>query len=591
MAYGTCPVCGGPGVIRCRCFVADTECALGHQWHYMGDEMHLGSFPHDGTGNHDNCQRVAPANALALRVVARHLRADDHLDYDAPVNKDDPTGDIASLKRGDQMRFAKLDTFWKKTFGALLLETKKNIDGLVAKTNSDEYKRTGTRLSKLLTSILKTGQDYGELRGEFENKSFWTLDLDEVYGKLMNYEREYEALASKLWASSNCSKKYQEIKRLESFVPGFYIEDNIRDALKEITGKMLPAVSGIGPLPSGAHPPYQLRGAWLGAEVAHVLGQIMREKHRAMMETTPDALRQRKEEEAAEKKQRAELAKNLKAALDAYAKKVERELERVFASDWDKGEVSVWISTYGITGEATVSFALHAGVSFVALELRLKVKDGDSFNDATLKVTSMGEYGVYFEKEFTTKPDPKAIVALLPRELHQTIDWEYKVAIWLDEDSDGLYLVALSEKNLRKKVLALKLKRRMDTLQADLDYYRNQQQSHVLNYERMAQIDYRTWLLDGGDKLPADQQQRREDEFYAEAERKRQEYLSYVDEVLVPQERKRLIAEGKEAVERGFTHIRYMPVGEIPRFTPEQKDALVARLKKAPNDVVTVRAS
>lgn len=58
VGYGFCPVCGAPGVMRCRCFIADTTCSAGHTWHFDGEEVHLGEFPHDGTGNHANCKRV-----------------------------------------------------------------------------------------------------------------------------------------------------------------------------------------------------------------------------------------------------------------------------------------------------------------------------------------------------------------------------------------------------------------------------------------------------------------------------------------------------------------------------------------------------
>lgn len=56
--YGLCPVCGAPGVMRCKCWIGDTTCSNGHTWHFQGEEVHLGEFPHDGTGNHADCQRV-----------------------------------------------------------------------------------------------------------------------------------------------------------------------------------------------------------------------------------------------------------------------------------------------------------------------------------------------------------------------------------------------------------------------------------------------------------------------------------------------------------------------------------------------------
>lgn len=58
IGYGLCPVCGAPGVTRCRCFIGDTTCSNGHTWHFQGEEVHLGEFPHDGTGDHANCPRA-----------------------------------------------------------------------------------------------------------------------------------------------------------------------------------------------------------------------------------------------------------------------------------------------------------------------------------------------------------------------------------------------------------------------------------------------------------------------------------------------------------------------------------------------------
>ncbi len=56
--YGLCPVCGKPGVTRCKCMIGDTTCPDGHTWHSHGDEVHLGAFPHDGTGDHADCEIV-----------------------------------------------------------------------------------------------------------------------------------------------------------------------------------------------------------------------------------------------------------------------------------------------------------------------------------------------------------------------------------------------------------------------------------------------------------------------------------------------------------------------------------------------------
>ena len=58
--YGYCPVCGLPGVIRCRCKLADTKCSAEHHWHFFGGEIHLGRWDHaieSTVEAHQKCQR------------------------------------------------------------------------------------------------------------------------------------------------------------------------------------------------------------------------------------------------------------------------------------------------------------------------------------------------------------------------------------------------------------------------------------------------------------------------------------------------------------------------------------------------------
>jgi len=56
--YGDCPQCGSPGVSRCRCRLADTKCANGHEWHHVGAEVHLGPSDHSDASNHSGCVLV-----------------------------------------------------------------------------------------------------------------------------------------------------------------------------------------------------------------------------------------------------------------------------------------------------------------------------------------------------------------------------------------------------------------------------------------------------------------------------------------------------------------------------------------------------
>jgi len=46
LGYGTCPVCNAPGITRCRCRFADTQCSNGYEWHFQNGQMVLGPADH-----------------------------------------------------------------------------------------------------------------------------------------------------------------------------------------------------------------------------------------------------------------------------------------------------------------------------------------------------------------------------------------------------------------------------------------------------------------------------------------------------------------------------------------------------------------
>jgi hypothetical protein len=46
LSYGPCPICDAPGVTRCRCKLADTQCSNGHEWHFQGGQIVLGPADH-----------------------------------------------------------------------------------------------------------------------------------------------------------------------------------------------------------------------------------------------------------------------------------------------------------------------------------------------------------------------------------------------------------------------------------------------------------------------------------------------------------------------------------------------------------------
>ncbi len=42
----SCPVCGAQRVMTCRCRIADSKCASGHEWHYKQGQIVIGPSPH-----------------------------------------------------------------------------------------------------------------------------------------------------------------------------------------------------------------------------------------------------------------------------------------------------------------------------------------------------------------------------------------------------------------------------------------------------------------------------------------------------------------------------------------------------------------
>lgn len=82
MSYDTmCPICGAEQVRTCRCFLSDSKCARGHEWHFAKNECYgVGKKPwqlrtiHTGPANHGR----GPCCANPVVVKARQLFPDTH---------------------------------------------------------------------------------------------------------------------------------------------------------------------------------------------------------------------------------------------------------------------------------------------------------------------------------------------------------------------------------------------------------------------------------------------------------------------------------------------------------------------------------
>lgn len=68
-----CPVCGGAAVVMCRCFVGDSKCASGHEWHYQDGKPVVGPSPHASTA--PPIEKQALVGALAKGILGGALAA------------------------------------------------------------------------------------------------------------------------------------------------------------------------------------------------------------------------------------------------------------------------------------------------------------------------------------------------------------------------------------------------------------------------------------------------------------------------------------------------------------------------------------
>ena len=69
-----CPICGAEADWRCRCFLADSKCAYGHEWHFTKDECYgprkkpyWRQTMHQGPANHG--AGACCANPVVLHPV------------------------------------------------------------------------------------------------------------------------------------------------------------------------------------------------------------------------------------------------------------------------------------------------------------------------------------------------------------------------------------------------------------------------------------------------------------------------------------------------------------------------------------------
>jgi len=520
------------------------------------------------------------------RVLARFLKADD-LDYDAPKDLEDPTGDVESMKRGDKMRFAKLDTFWKKTFGALLIQTKKDLEALAAKTNSDEYKQDAARLIKLIVAVLKTGEDYGTLKKEFaELKMLWTLDLDEVFEKLMRFEGEYRSMANKIWKASNIVKQMAELSRLERVVYSYSMPKEIRESFNDLEDNKLPAVAKFLPLPGGAHPPYQLRGGWLGAEVAGLLGGVLQQKHLAAQQIPPEDLEERVEEEKSDARRAVELKKALSTTLLSFVRKVGRELEKAIVVEWGESDVDIYSGATGKWGEARMVLSRPREPEFLAFRLKVEDYDENKLANAVLKVSFNTNSQTQWEESYDRVPDPRAIVSRLPRDSFLAVTLDTRVYDWNDRNYTT-HLLGLSEKAVKKEAVKFETLAAAERIKEALERFREDFIWHEIPDEGKAELLYENWLYDEQGSYESDEvKEAKKAEIEAEAKRAAAGYMRDLEMRLIPAEKVRLEAEFKKAIEERTRHAWEKPIRDLMGLTDDAKRELVRRLLVKPSAVV-----
>jgi len=106
--YGSCPVCGQPGVERCRCRLGDTKCASGHEWHHYNDELHLGPSNHKDGADHKNCKIVQTASQELLegddvdKTIDASKRVQEHMN--GAVSAVDDHDWLGALSEGKAVR-------------------------------------------------------------------------------------------------------------------------------------------------------------------------------------------------------------------------------------------------------------------------------------------------------------------------------------------------------------------------------------------------------------------------------------------------------------------------------------------------------
>jgi hypothetical protein len=525
------------------------------------------------------------ADRVAATYLARTLLADD-LDYDEPVDRDDPTGDIESMKRGDRMRFARLDTFWKKTSGALLAQTKKDLEALAQKTNSDVYKQEVSRLSKLIVSVIKSGEQYDTLKKALRDK-LWTYDLDAVLEKLLGFETQYEDLTEKLWAGSNLVKQWKELTRLERFLYRYNLPNELREEYKELEDKKLPAVKKCEALPNGAHPPFGTRGAWLGGEVSNLLGAVLREKHKALATTSPEELAEEEERDRADAKRLAEMKKAMSSALSSYSKKLLREIEKAFVVEWNASDIDVYGGSTGKWGQAKMILSHPRRDEFLSLQLKVEDFDESKLSNATLTVALNVLGGPQkWTETYNHVPDPKAIVGKLPREELLAITLQTSVYDWHDHDYTTR-IVGLNEKAVRREAVKYEAVKSIKRIEDRLDDWQTDQEWNLPRFRDQAAEAFRDWLAGDGDSASYDEQDKKEAELYAEADRKAEEEKRQIASRR-PAQKAVFEAEAKETIAERTRYISWRAIKDLIGFSDAAKSKLVDQLNKKPSAVLQV---
>ena len=96
-----CPTCGKIAEIQCRCYIGDSKCASGHDWHYC--PVHrvkvAGESPSNAHSIPQGCLCGATIRKMAMEALVRGFRS-EFKKISASISPDS----MGPISKGEQMR-------------------------------------------------------------------------------------------------------------------------------------------------------------------------------------------------------------------------------------------------------------------------------------------------------------------------------------------------------------------------------------------------------------------------------------------------------------------------------------------------------